>query len=179
MQEPSITFHTVTMTEEHAAEITSWSYPPPYNIYGWLPWEQMQMLGIEFGDPDIRKQQYVSVLDQQQRLWGFGQLFPMHEVTRLGLGMRPDWCGQGMGKAFVKAIVDEAIRRRPADEIDLEVLAWNERAIRAYEKSGFRMTDTYERLTPEGMALFHCMVYNPAPSAGATDSDAAGPDQTM
>lgn len=154
-------FHTVVMQEAHAAEICTWSYPPPYNIYGFLPWEQMKGLGVEFGDPGIRLQQYLSVLDEQDQLWGFAQLFPMAGVTRLGLGMRPDWCGRGMGKRFVQAIVDEAKRRRPSDEIDLEVLTWNERAIRTYRKAGFYIADTYERLTPTGMAPFHCMVYDP------------------
>jgi len=57
------------------------------------------------------------------------------------------------------AIVKEARRRAPHDEIDLEVLTWNDRAIRTYEKAGFERTDTYRRMTPSGMAQFHCMVY--------------------
>lgn len=152
-------FYAVPMDSYHAAEICSWTYPSPYNIYGWLPWEQMKGLGIEFGDPDIREQQYVSILDEEQRMWGFAQLFPMEGVTRIGLGMRPDWCGLGMGKRFVQSIVDVARQRRPEDEIDLEVLTWNERAIRTYCNVGFHVTDTYERMTPTGKALFHCMVY--------------------
>ena len=99
-------------------------------------------------------------------MWGFAQLFPMEGVTRLGLGMRPDWCGLGMGKRFVQSIVAEARRRRPEDEIDLEVLAWNERAIRTYRNAGFQLTDTYERMTPTGKALFHCMVYMPPDDSG-------------
>ncbi|MFE0560421.1 GNAT family N-acetyltransferase [Paenibacillus sp. NPDC058910] len=161
MDATPISFHTVVMREEHAKEICAWTYPPPYNIYGFLPWEQMKGLEVEFGDPDIRQRQYISILDEREALWGFAQLFPMHKVTRIGLGMRPDWCGRGMGKRFMEAIVREARRRRPVDEIDLEVLTWNERAIRTYQKAGFHITDTYERLTPTGNALFHCMVYEP------------------
>ncbi|MEX3620515.1 GNAT family N-acetyltransferase [Paenibacillus glucanolyticus] len=156
-----ISFRAVIMREEHAEEICTWSYPPPYDIYGFLPWEQMKGLEVEFGDPIIRQQQYISILDDQDSLWGFAQLFPMHEVTRIGLGMRPDWCGRGMGKRFMQTITQEARRRRPTDEIDLEVMTWNERAIRAYEGAGFRITDTYERLTPQGKGIFHCMVYEP------------------
>lgn len=75
--------------------------------------------------------------------------------------MRPDLLGKGMGAAFVQAIVGDASQRHPEDEIDLEVLTWNNRAIRAYQKAGFFITDTYERPTPEGMGEFHCMVYQP------------------
>ncbi|WP_106769497.1 GNAT family N-acetyltransferase [Paenibacillus faecalis] len=156
--------YAVPMNSNHAAEICSWTYPPPYNIYGWLPWEQMKELAIEFGDPEIRKQQYLSILDEKQRLWGFAQLFPLEGVTRLGLGMRPEWCGLGMGKQFVESIVTEARRRRPDDEIDLEVLTWNKRAIRTYVKAGFEITDTYEKMTPTGKDLFYCMVYKPLPN---------------
>ncbi|MFI2859196.1 GNAT family N-acetyltransferase [Paenibacillus sp. JSM ZJ436] len=154
-------FRAVPMTFEHAIDVCSWRYPEPYNIYGWLPWEQMVQLGVEFGDPLIREEQYLSVVDEQDRLWGFAQLFPLDRVIRIGLGMRPDWCGHGMGKRFVEAIVDEAKRRYPSGPLDLEVLAWNERAIRTYRKAGFGITDSYEKLTPSGMAEFYCMEYVP------------------
>jgi ribosomal protein S18 acetylase RimI-like enzyme len=93
------------------------------------------------------------------RLCGFAQLFPLVGVTRLGLGLRPDLCGRGLGSAFSKLIAQEARTRRPANEIDLEVLVWNTRAIKAYERAGFHIADTYERGTPTGPDIFHCMVY--------------------
>ncbi|MNW32272.1 hypothetical protein D3C74_92130 [compost metagenome] len=152
-------YHVLPMEEAHGAIISSWKYTPPYDIYGWLPWEQMKALEIEFGNPELRQAQYAVVFNATGTLCGFVQFFPMVGVTRLGLGMLPDLCGHGQGKNFVTAIVNEAIRRNPTNEIDLEVLIWNERAIRAYQAAGFRITDTYERQTPEGMKPFHCMVY--------------------
>lgn len=154
------TFFVVPMEISHAEDICQWNYKPPYNIYGWMPWEQMQSLGIEFGDPDLRSQQYVSVINAQGALCGFAQLFPMEGVIRLGIGMHPVLCGQGMGKAFVDAIVQFALTRYPEHEIDLEVLTWNQRAIRTYSSCGFTITDTYERRTPTGDKPFYCMVYD-------------------
>ncbi|AWB42861.1 GNAT family N-acetyltransferase [Paenibacillus sp. CAA11] len=151
-------FHIASMEEAHAEIICSWVYEPPYNIYGWLPWEQMKALEVEFGDPLLRREQYVSVLDQDDNLCGFAQYFPMQGVTRLGIGMRPDLCGHGQGEAFVRAIADGARQRNPDHEIDLEVLTWNNRAIRAYQKAGFTITDLYERQTPDGPKPFYCMV---------------------
>lgn len=161
MIQENAVFRVLPMTEEHAAEISTWQYDPPYNIYGWLPWDQMKALEIEFGDPQLRSQQYVSIVSNQheQLLVGFAQLFPIEGVTRLGLGMRPSLCGKGYGLAFVSSIVNEARKRNPSHVIDLEVLTWNARAIRVYEKAGFVIDDTYERMTPEGTQLFHCMVY--------------------
>lgn len=157
--EGSTTFNVIPMQEEHGEQICSWAYDPPYNIYGFLPWEQMKALEIEFGDDRLRREQYVAVLTEHGELAGFAQYFPLEGVTRIGLGMRPERCGQGQGMEFVAAIVQEARRRNPENEIDLEVLTWNHRAIRVYQRAGFAIHDTYERMTPEGMKLFHCMVY--------------------
>lgn len=156
----SIAFHVTPMEVSHAEDICSWEYESPYNIYGWMPWKQMQELEIEFGDPQLRTEQYVSVLNGQDTLCGFAQLFPMEGVVRLGIGMRPDLCGQGLGKLFMDAIVQEALVRYSDCEIDLEVLTWNQRAIRTYQKCGFSITDTYERRTPTGNKPFYCMVYD-------------------
>lgn len=155
-----VAFHVVPMEPSHAEDICEWTYKPPYNIYGWMSWEQMQALNIEFGDPDLRRKQYVSVVNDQELLCGFAQLFPMEGVVRLGIGMRPELCGHGLGHLFMDAIVQAALRRYPEREIDLEVLTWNQRAIRTYQKCGFTITDTYERRTPTGDKPFYCMVYD-------------------
>ncbi|MNK61392.1 putative acetyltransferase [compost metagenome] len=153
-------FKAIPMEESHAQDICSWVYSPPYDIYSFDPWDQMKSLEIEFGDPQLRREQYLSVLTNTGELAGFAQIFPMVGVSRLGIGMRPDWCGQGLGKSFVQAVVHEALSRHPHHEVDLEVLTWNERAIRTYEKAGFRITDQYELRTPDGMKPFYCMVYD-------------------
>ncbi|WP_282938281.1 GNAT family N-acetyltransferase [Paenibacillus sp. RC67] len=152
-------FRIIPLTEEHCREICTWNYPVPYDIYNWRPWEQMVAEQEEFADATLREEQYRAVIDSDGLLAGFAQLFPLVGVTRLGLGMRPDFCGQGYGVDFVRAIVAEAKRKAPSNEIDLEVLIWNIRAYRVYEKAGFVQTDTYERMTPTGMEMFHCMVW--------------------
>lgn len=152
-------FRLAPMSMEHCRAICAWRYEPPYHVYQWEAWEKIHETGYEFGDAAIREAQYASVLDENGELAGFAQFFPLEGVTRLGLGMRPDLCGRGFGPAFVSAIVEEARKRRPHDEIDLEVLVWNERARIAYERAGFAITDRYERNTPAGIAEFYCMAY--------------------
>lgn len=148
----------------HALEICGWSYEAPYDCYNWPSWEQMKKDGIEFGDPVLRASQYAAVLNNRLELIGFAQFFPITGVTRLGLGLRPDLCSRGLGSAFTGLIVSEAQRRTPQNEIDLEVLAWNKRAIRAYQQAGFQVTDTYSRSTAAGFAECHCMVFEPSSS---------------
>lgn len=152
------TLRVVPMQEQHASAVCEWSYESPYDIYGWLPWPQMQQLGMEFGDPVLRREQYRAIVTQEDDLVGFVQFFPMVGVTRIGVSMRPDLCGRGLGKLFMETIVNEANQCFPTDEIDLEVHTWNTRAIRAYESVGFTITDTYDKRTPEGLRPFHCMV---------------------
>lgn len=154
-------FHVEPMQEEHAELVCSWEYEPAYQIYGFLPWEHMKALEVEFGDPVIRELQYAVIMSEYGTVEGFAQFFPLAGVTRLGLGMNPALIGKGHGTAFVEAIVKEALHRHPNDEIDLEVLTWNKRAIHIYQKAGFGITDTYERPTPTGTGEFHCMVYQP------------------
>lgn len=160
MDKPILQFRIVPMEESHGAEICTWRYDSPYDVYSWLPWEQMKALDVEFGNPAIRAEQYVSLLGESGELAGFAQYFPLKDVTRLGIGMKPELCGHGLGKRFVTTIVEEALRRKPGHEIDLEVLTWNTRAIRAYQKTGFTITDLYEKMTPGGISKpFYCMVY--------------------
>ncbi|WP_317971218.1 GNAT family protein [Paenibacillus sp. CCS19] len=159
MPSQNLHFRFVPMSREHAEELCNWRYEAPFDLYGWSDYHVMEAEGIEFGDADIRSQQYMAVLDQNGQMIGFVQLFPLLGVTRLGLGLRPDRCGQGLGAAFARATAEQALKRAPQDEIDLEVLTWNVRAIRAYQKAGFHIADTYVRPTPTGEAEFHCMVF--------------------
>lgn len=154
------TFHIAPLSLRQCEEICSWIYEPPYDLYNWKPWTEMLEEQNEFADPSIRKEQYAAVMDKAGVLCGFAQFFPLTGVIRLGLGMRPDLRGQGLGVPFVKAIVREAVSRGPSQEIDLEVLVWNERAIKVYSKAGFVITDRYTRNTPTGPAEFYCMVYS-------------------
>jgi ribosomal-protein-alanine N-acetyltransferase len=160
----TVTFQVVKLTELQCKEICTWIYSVPYEIYNWPSWAIMVAEGLQFGDPEIREAQYAAVVQVKEgeaELIGYAQYFPMQDVTRLGIGLRPDLCDQGLGSLFIQAIINEAHVRNPNHEIDLEVHTWNERAQKTYEKVGFVKTDEYERMTPTGVGLFYCMVYRP------------------
>ncbi|MDD9270594.1 GNAT family N-acetyltransferase [Paenibacillus sp. GCM10023248] len=161
MQNVSLQWKIVPLTDAHCITLCTWKYPEPYELYNWPPWETMLQEQAEFADASIRAEQYRAVVDAEGILVGFVQFFPIVGVTRLGLGLRPDLCGQGsgLGTQFVRLLTQAALLQTPGNEVDLEVLVWNERAIRTYQRAGFVITDTYERLTPSGPAMFHCMVY--------------------
>lgn len=146
------------MTEQEAQAVSEWRYPPPYDVYRWPAWADMLREDRELADPDIRRDQYLSVRDADGELIGYVQLFPLDRAVRLGIGLRPDLCDRGLGPTIIRLAVDEAKRRAPGAEIDLEVEQWNARAIRAYEKAGFRITDRYARRAAHGLVRLYCMV---------------------
>jgi ribosomal-protein-alanine N-acetyltransferase len=156
---PHFPWKIASMTETHGQTISTWTYPPPYHIYNWPSWEHMVQGELDFADPVVRKDQYAAVVDGQGELCGFAQFFPIVGVTRLGLGLRPDLLDSGKGAYLTSLLVMEAKKRAPRSSIDLEVLIWNLRAQRCYLKAGFKVTDTYIRSTPGGLAAFYCMVY--------------------
>jgi ribosomal-protein-alanine N-acetyltransferase len=150
------------MSEEDAREVSGWRYPAPYHVYKWPRWDVMQARGREFADPAVRAAQYLTIRDNEDRLTGYLQLFPLDRVTRLGLGLHPDLCGRGLGHEVVRLAVEEACKRRPGAEVDLEVETWNVRAVKAYQKAGFVAEDEYERLAEHGVVRVLCMVWRPA-----------------
>lgn len=140
------------MTERDAAAISAWRYPPPYDAYDWLPWEQAAAERRDYADPDVRERQYRAVRCGDE-LCGFVQWFPLAAeegapIVRLGLGLKPDWCGRGRGAGFARFAAQATAERHPGHRIDLEVAKDNARAIAAYEKAGFRAVDEYDLPLP-------------------------------
>ncbi len=130
------------MTQAEAEEIAGWHYPGEYAFYDadWIP----EGLG-ELLDPEQRGDQYHSAWNAEGELEGFAQLSPLEGgATEIGLGLRPDLTGRGLGQAFTDAVIDLA-RRLGAGRITLAVATFNTRAIRVYERCGFVETGRHVR----------------------------------
>ncbi|WP_342741648.1 GNAT family N-acetyltransferase [Alicyclobacillus macrosporangiidus] len=83
---------------------------------------------------------------------GYVQFYPVPEPVKVGLGMNPrlivygmdqfigepDYWNRGIGTALVKSVADYVRTNLGADKIVMDPQAWNTRAIRCYEKAGFR-----------------------------------------
>ncbi|HXW50874.1 MAG TPA: GNAT family protein [Candidatus Acidoferrales bacterium] len=69
---------------------------------------------------------------------GLALLLVKDAQAELGIAIHePRFWGQGLGEEAVRLLVDGAFRVLPLQRIELRVLPYNERAIRAYEKAGF------------------------------------------
>ncbi|MBO0781503.1 MAG: GNAT family N-acetyltransferase [Ktedonobacteraceae bacterium] len=135
------------MDELTAHEIQRWRYPEPYAVYN---------MAADDHDPPAelldQRSPYYAARDEQGKLVGFftfgtsalvegehtPSLYINDQTLPIGLGMHPNLAGQGYGLAFVQAGLDFARREFLPHYFLLYVYSWNERAIRVYERAGFK-----------------------------------------
>lgn len=77
-----------------------------------------------------------------ESLVGIGSFLPSAAVDRarhratLGVCVLKAYWGRGIGTALMQTLIDE-VRKTAAEQLELEVVSTNERAIRLYERFGF------------------------------------------
>jgi putative acetyltransferase len=64
-------------------------------------------------------------------------------VGHIGMGVRDDWQGKGVGSALMQAVLDLADNWLGLRRLELRVYADNERAIALYRKFGFELEGTH------------------------------------
>ncbi|MGZ5404461.1 MAG: GNAT family N-acetyltransferase [Nocardioides sp.] len=70
---------------------------------------------------------------------------PATESANFRIALRgPAWYGRGLGGEATRLIVEHALTGIGLQRVALTVLGRNPRAIRAYEKSGFQVTSSYD-----------------------------------
>jgi ribosomal-protein-alanine N-acetyltransferase len=69
-------------------------------------------------------------------------------ILDVGYGMRPDLMGQGLGRDFVGAILDFAVRRFSSSRLRLLILDWNDRSRKVADALGFESDGVLR--SPEG-----------------------------
>lgn len=117
----------------------TWKYHPPYDFYDvTADIDDYE----EFIDPRRWPDLFFTV-HAEEELCGFFSLHPCGDLMELGLGMRPNLVGRGMGVSFVSSCLRYAVDTcgvtRP---IVLKVASFNERAIKVYERVGFEVFRT-------------------------------------
>jgi RimJ/RimL family protein N-acetyltransferase len=129
-------------TEGYAREVAAWHYEPPYDFYDAAadPADAAEM-----HDP-ARRPHYRAVLeDGGERLDAFWYFDWHDDVVEVGIGLRPDLTGRGRGESFLRAQLAYAAQRWQPATFRLFVAVWNERAVRLYERLGFREVDRERR----------------------------------
>jgi RimJ/RimL family protein N-acetyltransferase len=128
----------VELTEAHAREIGEWRYEFPYEWYD----TSADPRRVELFANPVRRDGLRAVVDDAGELVGFFNFVRDGDEVRLGLGMRPDLTGRGLAQPFISAGLAYAREEWAPRRFRLWVAWWNERALRAYRRAGFREVRT-------------------------------------
>ena len=155
------------MNEEDAETIQAWKYEAPYTVYmmGGQNAEEKAAGKAELLD---RRSPYYAVRNEQRELVGFfnfgtsslvwggeqPEIYVDGKTVPVGLGMRPDLTGKGLGQAFIEAGLAFAKRQFAPAQFLLFVYPWNKRAICVYERARFRQVRVFTQKNRYGEREF-------------------------
>ena len=142
-------FTLTQITRADAQAISRWRYDGPYSAYNGNPASVASLLEPRYS--------YHAVHDEHGGLVGyfcFGEdarvpagkrlgLYEREVALDIGLGMRPDLTGRGLGEEFVHAGLRFANETYAPPAFRLTVATFNRRAIRVYERAGFEPVETF------------------------------------
>lgn len=145
------------LTEADRKEISAWRYPGEYAVYNLPPMEEARRARRGLFNPESRFFGWV----EDGGLAGYVNLRKTEEAVLLGIGVRPDRCGQGLGRRMLRQAVMLCEGLYPGLPPALEVRAWNLRAIRCYKAAGFHAVGgPFRKTAPGGEDSFVRMEIN-------------------
>ncbi len=145
-------FHKTTEDEKYI--ICDWKYDGDYAIYNNPSYEEQIKNHQGFANP---RNNFYSFLDGT-KLIGYINLIEEDSGVFFGIGVNPVFCDQGYGQRISKSACKLSHQLYPGKPIYLEVRTWNTRAVKCYEKAGFRIIgDPIKRTTPIGEGMFFHM----------------------
>ncbi|BFH68441.1 MAG: GNAT family N-acetyltransferase [Paenibacillus dendritiformis] len=151
------------MTEDYASIIANWTYDEPYSLYS--------MDGDEDTIAEFMNGDYFYALDNENVLIGYictGSsarvpggydigIYGQETYLDFGLGLHPEFTGKGMGAGFVTSSLEFIRERYQTTDIQLVVAAFNERAIKVYERAGFAKGPLFRSKVGDGEVEFMAM----------------------
>ena len=136
------------MTESWAGGIVGWRYPSPYDFYN--------------APDDIPAGYIEGMLSQESPHWGVvdltGELIGFvaigkeaqvpggdysADATDIGIGLRPDRCGQGLGRQVVAAFIEFLEARYGPSSYRATIAAFNQRSLKTFLALGLTETSQF------------------------------------
>lgn len=152
------------LSYDEAVEISNWTYEEPYSMYS-------------FDGSDACRNEFLngscfSAVDEADRLIGYycfgesarvpaGEQFGAYEdkdVLDIGLGMYPGLCGKRVGLNFFIKGIEYAEEKLSRKAFRLTVASFNKRAIKVYERAGFKKVSSFKRISEFGETEFDVMI---------------------
>jgi ribosomal-protein-alanine N-acetyltransferase len=142
------------LTAEDAAAVLGWRYGGCYEFYDTAA---DPGFAAELADPSLwqlrdledERDVLLAVKDAGGAFAGFFSFRGSPGLCTIGLGLAPRLIGRSLGPGFVRAGLDFAVRQWRVSRFRLEVVAFNVRAVRVYERLGFVSTARFSRSAPE------------------------------
>ena len=105
--------------------------------------------------PRLRANKYYQILDDTDELVGYFCLEKLsEEKVEVGLGLRPDLTGRGLGLNFVTEIEAFIQNNFNYRIIILSVASFNKRAIKVYQRAGFKTDGSKLQKSNDGVYEF-------------------------
>ncbi len=124
-----------------ALEIATWRYPQPYASYNLGDDPTMRAAFLSRCERDYYQLRTPSGELQAFCCFGDEARVPGGDYRApaldLGLGVRPDLTGRGLGRRYLDAVMAFGVERFAPQALRLTVAAFNARAIRLYAGAGF------------------------------------------
>lgn len=137
------------LTPEDAAIVTAWHYPPPYDVYN-EPEDSTYTSAEYMCDPAIRA---YSLFDSEHGLVAYATFSADGQVPGgdysedaldMGMMVRPDLTGRGLGHQFVNAVIAFAIESFEPTKLRVTIAKFNIRAQKVWRKAGFVRQERFE-----------------------------------
>lgn len=139
------------INESQIREMVQWQYEPPYDIYNLdSPLDNVPEAITYFSAPEIRCH---AIVDENGRFLAFctfGEDATVSggdysaEALDIGLGVRPDYTGKGLGAAFVTAVIHYARTTYHPPMLRVTIAEVNTRAQRVWSQQGFAVQSRFE-----------------------------------
>ena len=150
-------------TTEYVAQILSWRYEPPYDIYNMSNMSNMDNMGKEVTDPNELSEaieyflqpeyHFQAVLRQPTAelvaFCSFGADGQVpggdYSVTAVDIGMsvHPALTGRGLGRMFVGLAIDFAQKRFSPPRLRVTIADFNHRAQIVWQRHGFILVQEF------------------------------------
>ena len=164
------------ITRSAALILLAWRYPPPYDIYNLADDDQADDATTiayllnpahHFYEMTLPQEGIVGFCSfgEDGQVPGGDYLQPALDI---GMGIRPDLTGKGLGAIFVQAVIQFAVEMFRPKLLRVTIATFNERAQRVWQQNGFQ---PIQKFVHEGakrpFTIFICNVYSPGSWAKA------------